>query len=143
MFCNEAFLHRPQWVVTGPSKMIQGVGLFAKQRIPPNTFLLKYIGTEVSRLQKGKRYVIQLRNKFMDAEGHRGRHKYVNHCCDGTKHPCVRSARLHLWSDQKGVEHVSIVTNRVFEKGEEVLVNYGRDFVIDDCRCPNCKQQKE
>ena len=88
---------------------------------------------------KRKRYVIQIRNKFVDAEGQRGRHKYVNHCCDGGgAENYQRSARLHLWSDQNGIAHVSIVTNRQVEKGEELLVNYGGDYVIGDCRCPNC-----
>jgi len=124
--------------------MIHGWGLFAKQPIPPNTFLLKYIGKEVTSVPKGKRYVIQIRNKFVDAEGQRGRHKYVNHCCDGGgAENYQRSARLHLWSDQNGIEHVSIVTNRQVEKGEELLVNYGGDYVIGDCRCPNCSNDDD
>ena len=134
--CTNIFEHHPKWVVAKNSKRIQGLGLFAKQPIPPDTFLMKYTGKEVSSVRKGKRYVIRLRNKFVDAEGQRGLHKYVNHCCDGDTYQ--RSARLHLWSDQNGIEHVSIVTNRQVEKGEELLVNYGSDYVIGDCRCPNC-----
>ena len=138
-FCSKTFEHHADWVVAKKSK-IQGKGLFAKQTIPPNTFLVKYLGNEVSSVKEGQRYVIQLRNKYIDAEDYRGIHKYVNHCCDGNnKYTYQRSARFHMWCDKRGVEHVSIVTNRQVEKGEEIFVNYGSDYLIHNCCCPNCR----
>ena len=134
--CSLTFQHHGDWVHAKQS-MIQGMGVFAKQTIPPNTFLVKYVGKDVPSVRARQRYVIQLRNKFVDAEEQRGIHKYVNHCCNGDKYQ--RSARLHLWSDKKGIEHISIVTNRQVDKGEELLVDYGNDYPIRDCRCPNCK----
>ena len=134
--CSLTFQHHRDWVHAKQS-MIQGMGVFAKQTIPPNTFLVKYVGKDVPSVRARQRYVIQLRNKFVDAEGQRGIHKYVNHCCNGDKYQ--RSARLHLWSDKKGIEHISIVTNRQVDKGEELLVDYGNDYPIRNCQCPNCK----
>ena len=136
--CSQTFQHHRDWVHAKWS-MIQGKGVFAKQTIPPNTFLVKYMGTEVTSVRPTQRYVIRLRNKYLDAEGLRGIHKYVNHCCDGNKFTYQRSARLHLWCDEKGIEHISIVTNRQVEKGEEIFVHYGSDYLIQDCCCPNCK----
>jgi hypothetical protein len=136
--CSLTFQHHGDWVHAKRSR-IQGLGVFAKQMIPPNTFLVKYVGKDVSSVRARQRYVIQLRNKFVDAEGQRGIHKYVNHCCDGENYQ--RSARLHLWSDKKGIEHISIVTNRQVDKGEELLVHYGKEYPIRNCRCPNCSKK--
>ena len=139
-FCNSQFFHHRSLVQKKKSN-IEGYGIFAKNDIPPNTFLLKYGGKEVTKVGRPKKCVIQLRGRFFDPEGGPGIHQYVNHCCDGDTYQ--RSARLHMWSNRNGEEVISIVSNRRIEKGEEICVDYGKNYSIPECRCPNCNTQNE
>ena len=139
-FCNSQFFHHRSLVQKKKSN-IEGYGIFAKDDIPPNTFLLKYGGKEVTKVGRPKKCVIQLRGRFFDPEGGPGIHQFVNHCCDGDTYQ--RSARLHMWCNRNGEEVISIVSNRHIEKGEEICVNYGKNYSIPECRCPNCNTQNE
>jgi hypothetical protein len=137
--CKRRFKHETGWVYKKESP-IQGYGLFANRDIPKNTFLIRYRGEQVTIKNNGRRskkeYMIRLRgNVFLDAQRHPGIHKFANHCCNGSYQ---RSARLHPWSDEKGIDRISLVTDRKVQRGDEILVDYGSDYEIEPCKCPNC-----
>lgn len=73
----------------------RGFGLFAKQRIPPNAFLIEYVGEVIDRqeyesrlkcviaAQSGEFYFMHvLRGIFIDAVHYGNESRFINHSCD-------------------------------------------------------------
>jgi hypothetical protein len=134
--CTSQFPHHPSSVAVRHSP-IHGSGLVAVKRIPTSRFIVEYTGVVVDpEVAKDKSYIIEIPGVgFVDAKNSTGKHKFVNHCCDGKIQPngCFRK-----WVDQTGLSRVSLVAERDIAEDSEIFVKYvGRK--VDPCSCPNCR----
>jgi len=134
-----AFSRSPKnrWLHIAPSG-IDGMGAFARKRIPSDTEIGRYTGERIAkdvsrrRLQEGNRFIFYWNEQF-DLDGDRADNlcKYLNHSCDAN---CESR-----WCDG----HIGIFTLRAVAPGEELTINYGYDldnYRLFPCRCraKNC-----
>ena len=134
--CSSHFRHHPSSVAVMHSP-IHGSGLVAVKRIPTSRFIVEYTGVVVDpEVAEDKSYIIEIPGVgFLDAKNSSGKHKFVNHCCDGKIQP---NACFRKWVDQTGLSRVSLVAERDIAEDSEIFVNYvGRK--VDPCSCPNCR----
>jgi hypothetical protein len=61
----------------------------AKKRIPTSRFILESKGVVVDpEAAEDKSYILEIPGVgFVDAKNSSGKHKFVNHCCDGKSSP--------------------------------------------------------
>ena len=142
-----------KWTVEDPQEKFEvkkvneekGKGLFAKIPFVRQDFLLFYRGEKITAYEytklceEGKNeyaFALQDHNLYIDAaDESSGLARYINDC--GEERP---NARPKVWHDGKGNHHIMIVAERNIEPGEEILYDYGGDFL--PWRIPKGKKPK-
>lgn len=124
-------------IVVKPSK-IDGFGVFAAQKIPPDTKIIEYVGRiilkeEAKKLcQEGNHFIFELdENRDIDGSVDWNIARFINHSCSPNAEAQIIDG--HIW----------IVSIREIEAGEEITFNYGYDlenYRDHPCRCgsENC-----
>lgn len=111
-----------------------GNGLFAIEPIPKGEFIAEYTGvripTKEADLHKG-RYLFEIEgtNWTIDGEPSRSAAKYINHACEPNAEADVED------------EHINIYAARNIDAGEEITIDYGKEYYDEfikphGCKCP-------
>ncbi|HEU4661730.1 MAG TPA: SET domain-containing protein-lysine N-methyltransferase [Pseudolabrys sp.] len=122
-----------------------GLGLFAIAPIKKNQFIVRYSGRLVAaevadRLERYRRnkYLFEInKNWCIDGTSRKNLGRYVNHSCRPNADAIIR----------RGTKRVDYVANRRIEPGEEITVDYGKDymemfFAKDRCLCEPCRRRR-
>jgi hypothetical protein len=113
-----------------------GLGLFATHPIRRGTWLLEYTGPLLTAKESAKkeerdaRYLFEVNNRWtVDGAPRSNIARYANHSHRPNMEPMIEGKRIFL------------KTIRNIEPGEELVYNYGRDylsFYIPVCKCAEC-----
>ncbi|KAJ7926671.1 hypothetical protein B0H13DRAFT_1862123 [Mycena leptocephala] len=128
-----------------------GNGLFSRGRIAQQTFVIEYAGNRMDSSKKTNychkggtqgtlcspfwkaTMDVRILKEFVDAsetnEINIARH--INHSCDP-------NAIVELWEDPSGQNRALVISKRAISPGEEITINYGRDFKPSPCLCAKC-----
>jgi len=107
-----------------------GYGLYAKQTLKPRQFVIHYIGQVIAEENSDddSEYSMRLESGILcDATHFGNKARFINHYHGIEKAP---NCKFHRYKDEKtGVIRVGVyVLKRKIRKGQEILVNYGRNF---------------
>ena len=115
-----------------------GLGLFATDRIEKGDFIVAYTGRRltnaqaVARERAGVRYLFELNSRWtIDGSSRKNLARYVNHACKPNAEAIVRRGKILY------------LARRVIREGEEITVDYGKDYFNlfirkHGCRCAEC-----
>jgi SET domain-containing protein len=126
---------RPQIVPLRVGRSQSGLGIFAVEDIPKNTFLIEYWGKLVSSDvadRVGGRYLFDLENGKAVLGGTRKNiARYINHACRPNAEVRFSKNRIYIYS-----------TKRI-KAGEEITYDYGKEYFNEyikphGCRCASC-----
>jgi hypothetical protein len=123
-----------------------GLGLFAVTPIRKRQFIVQYSGRVITSATADKleRY---RRNKFLfelnkqwciDGVSRRNIGRYVNHSCRPNAEAVIRRG---------GIRRIDYVAARKIKPGEEITVDYGKDYTemfieSGGCRCAPCRRRR-
>jgi SET domain-containing protein len=116
-----------------------GLGLFALKPIPRRVRIVEYTGKIISteqRLSIGGRYLFELDRKWaIDGRARTNLGRYVNHSCRPNAIAYLEGRRVWIWS------------RRAIDAGEEITINYGKEYFdefigSENCRCPKCTARR-
>jgi SET domain-containing protein len=112
-----------------------GLGLFATESIPARKRIIEYVGTLVSNEEversRGK-YFFGVNTRWsIDGRARSNTARYINHACRPNAEAFVSGHRVWVWS------------KREIKAGEEITINYGREYFDKEirpkgCRCKAC-----
>jgi SET domain-containing protein len=122
-----------------------GLGLFANGPIKNRQFIVEYSGRRITAkvADSLERY---RRNKFLfsinkdlciDGTSRRNIGRYVNHSCRPNAEAVIR----------RGTKRIDYVAARRIKSGEEITVDYGKDYTemfieTGGCRCGACRRRR-
>ena len=112
-----------------------GLGFFTLDPIAFDKKIVEYIGeiltTEESE-QKGGKYLMTLNEDYViDGSPRSNKARYINHACEPNAKAYRSGARVWIWS------------LRAIEAGEEITIDYGKDYFDEQikpigCKCAKC-----
>jgi SET domain-containing protein len=115
-----------------------GLGLFASELIPPRKRIIEYIGPLISNeevQERSGKYFFGVNTKWsIDGSARSNIARYINHSCRPNAEAFVTGRRVWVWSKRK------------IEAGEEITINYGREYFDDHikpvgCKCEWCRNK--
>ena len=115
-----------------------GLGLFALKRIPANRRIVEYTGKLINGEERQKsrgRYLFEINeNRFIDGSARSNLARYINHSCEPNSIGYVSGNRIWIWS------------LRVIEAGEEITMDYCKEYFdqfikAGNCKCAKCTSQ--
>jgi SET domain-containing protein len=120
-----------------------GFGLFAAREFRKRQYVVTYRGrrirnAEADRLEaRGSRYMFEINSRWtIDGSRHWNKARYVNHSC----RPNVEAV------ERRGPIIVYVARRRI-KPGEELTVDYGKDYFSafigkSRCQCPKCRERR-
>lgn len=112
-----------------------GLGLFALRAIAADKRIVEFTGpliTTEERYKIGGRYLFELdENWAIDGKSRRNIARYINHSCRPNAIAYVTGKRIWIWSQ------------RAIEAGEEINIDYGKEYFDQfirplGCKCERC-----
>ncbi|HKS41429.1 MAG TPA: SET domain-containing protein-lysine N-methyltransferase [Blastocatellia bacterium] len=111
-----------------------GLGLFAMKRIQANRRIIEYIGTLLigeERENARGRYLFEIdENRVIDGSTRSNLARYINHSCEANSTEIISGNSIWIWS------------LRVIEAGEEITLDYGKEYLEQFIKPGNCKCEK-
>ena len=123
-------------------RAVTGLGLFATRPIKKKTRLAEYKGpildydTAVLVEARGNRYLFEVsKHRTIDGKARSNIARYANHSCNPNCEPVIWRGRIF------------ITTLRAIKPGEEIVYDYGIDYLrnvigISNCRCSRCRRRR-
>lgn len=117
-----------------------GLGLFALDTIPADRRVVEYTGpvlTNEEANQRGGKYLLSMDEKYViDGSPRSNIARYVNHSCRPNAKAYTSGARVWIWS------------LRTIKAGEEITMNYGKEYFDEKikpkgCKCKKCSPDKK
>ncbi|HWP26050.1 MAG TPA: SET domain-containing protein [Xanthobacteraceae bacterium] len=120
-----------------------GLGLFALKEFKKGEFIVRYTGRRVTdeesarREARGARYMFEINSRWaIDGSSRRNIARYVNHSCRPNAEAVLRRPYRIVY-----------VARRRIKPGEEITVDYGKDYFEafikkKGCRCTACRAQR-
>jgi len=120
-----------------------GLGLFATQPYRKREYVATYRGRklanpEAERLEaRGARYMFELNSRWtIDGSSRTNKARYVNHSCRPNVEAIERRGGIIVY-----------VTRRKIKPGEEITVDYGKDYfdsfiTKSRCKCDKCRERR-
>lgn len=112
-----------------------GLGLFATKSIPAKNRIIEYKGRlipdEIALKSRG-RYLFDLENGYsIDGSSRSNLARYINHSCKPNAYAIIEDERIWIWS------------KRTIEAGEEITIDYGKEYFDifikpKGCKCKKC-----
>lgn len=112
-----------------------GLGLFATHAIAAGRRIIRYVGPiltseEVER-RTGRYFFSIDENYAIDGSARTNLARYVNHSCRPNAEALVEGKRIWIWS------------KRPIEPGEQITIDYGKEYFADyikpvGCKCEPC-----
>jgi SET domain-containing protein len=116
-------------------RSVTGLGLFALNPIPADKRIIEYIGpvlTYEEANKKGGKYLVTIDQKYViDGSPRSNVARYINHSCRPNAKAYTSGIRVWIWS------------LRAIKAGEEITINYGKEYIDEHikpqgCRCRTC-----
>jgi len=113
-----------------------GLGLFAESDIPRGRRIVEYAGEVITDEEADRRagkYLFALGGgRCLDGRARSNLARYVNHSCRPNAEAFIAGRRVWIWS------------RRRIRAGEEITINYGREYFDEHirpkgCRCAACQ----
>ncbi len=114
-----------------------GLGLFAMEAIPKGACIIEYVGRRVSKEEEEtskSRYLFEIKKGLtIDGKPKWNKAGYINHSCRPNAETEIYKSRVY------------ILSTRAIQAGEEIVYDYGREYVDEfikphGCRCPAHKK---
>jgi uncharacterized protein len=115
-----------------------GLGLFAVEDIPAHKRIIEYVGPLISNEEVEKRYgkyFFGVNTKWaIDGSARSNIARYINHSCRPNAEAFISGHRVWVWSKRK------------IKAGEEITINYGKEYFNDHikpigCKCESCRNR--
>jgi hypothetical protein len=119
-----------------------GLGLFATRLIKKRTRITEYRGPRLTDKEaeragnRGNRYLFEINSRWtIDGKSRKNVARYGNHSCNPNAEPIIRGHRIF------------INAKRNIKPGEEILYDYGPDYLKNvigksNCKCSRCRRRK-
>lgn len=111
-----------------------GLGLVALEPIPADKKIIEYVGpvlTHAEAAAKGGKYLLTIDERYViDGSPRSNKARYVNHSCRPNARAYTTGVRVWIWS------------LRPIRAGEEITINYGREYFNDHIKPRGCKCRK-
>lgn len=113
-----------------------GLGLFAVEAIPAWKRIIEYVGPLISNQeveQRTGKYFFGVNTKWsIDGSARTNAARYINHSCKPNAEAFITGHRIWIWSKRK------------IKAGEEITINYGKEYFDDHikpvgCKCEACR----
>jgi SET domain-containing protein len=123
-------------------RSLTGFGVFASRPIKKRTRLVEYKGPILSQAEadraerRGNRYLYEVsKNRTIDGTPRNNIARYFNHSCNP-------NAESIIWRGR-----VFIKTLRDIKPGEEIVYDYGTDYLKNvigrsNCKCSRCRRRR-
>lgn len=123
-------------------RSVTGLGLFATRSIKRRTRIAEYkgpllTGKKAERAEnRGNRYLFEINSRWtIDGKSRRNLARYANHSCNPNAEPIIVKRR------------VFISALRNIEPGEEIVYDYGTDYLKNvigkaSCKCGRCRRRR-
>lgn len=123
-------------------RAITGLGIFATRPIRKRTRLCEYKGprlnlAEAEKAEKrGNRYLYEVNSRWtIDGKARSNIGRYFNHSCNPNSDTSIRNGRVFVY------------TLRDIKPGEEIVYDYGTDYLNNvigrkNCKCSRCRKRK-
>jgi SET domain-containing protein len=120
-----------------------GLGLFAMKPFRKREYIVTYRGplvpnAEAERMEaRGSRYLFEINSRWtIDGSSRWNRARYVNHSCRPNAEAIERRGPVIVY-----------VARRRIKSGEEITVDYGRDYFDSfigksRCQCDKCRERR-
>jgi SET domain-containing protein len=120
-----------------------GLGLFATRPFRKRQYIVTYRGRrirnpEADRLEaRGSRYMFEINSRWtIDGSRRWNKARYVNHSCRPNAEAVERRGPIIVY-----------VARRKIKPGEEITVDYGKDYFAafigkSRCQCPKCRERR-
>ena len=111
-----------------------GLGLFTLKRIPANRRIVEYVGTLITGEERERargRYLFEIdENRIIDGSTRSNLARYINHSCEPNSKGYTSGNRIWIWS------------LRAIEAGEEITLDYCKEYLERFIKPGNCKCEK-
>jgi uncharacterized protein len=108
-----------------------GLGLFALEAISADKRMIEYIGSVLTYEEANKRggkYLVKLDEKYIvDGSSRSNIARYINHSCRPNARVYTTGVRVWIWS------------LRTIKAGEEITINYGKEYIDEHIKPKGCK----
>jgi hypothetical protein len=115
-------------------RSVTGLGLFATRPIKRRTRIAEYKGPLLTgkvaerAVNSGNRYLFEINSRWtIDGKSRKNLARYANHSCNPNAEPIIVKRR------------VFISALRAIKPGEEIVYDYGNDYLRNVIGKPNCK----
>ncbi|HKR00259.1 MAG TPA: SET domain-containing protein [Pyrinomonadaceae bacterium] len=110
-----------------------GLGLFTLESIPSGKRIIEYVGrviTSEEADEMGGKYLFELDEKrAIDGSDRSNTARYINHSCRPNAEAFTSGRRVWIWSKKK------------IRAGEEITIDYGKDYIAEHIAPKGCKCQ--
>lgn len=111
-----------------------GLGLFASEPIAPRKRIIEYVGQLITNEEVERRsgkYFFGVNTKWsIDGSARSNLARYINHSCSPNSEAFVSGHRVWIWSKKS------------IQAGEEITINYGKEYFDDHIRPVGCSCAK-
>lgn len=108
-----------------------GLGLFATRKIAAGRRIIRYVGpiltSEEVESRTGRYFFSIDENYAIDGSARTNLARYVNHSCKPNAEALIEGKRIWVWS------------KRPIEPGEQITIDYGKEYFDDYIRPVGCK----
>jgi SET domain-containing protein len=119
---------RPRLAV---KRSVTGLGLFALEAITADKRMIEYTGSILTYEEADKRggkYLVKLDEKYIvDGRARSNIARYINHSCRPNSKVYTSGVRVWVWS------------LRAIKAGEEITINYGKEYIEEHIKPKGCK----
>jgi uncharacterized protein len=115
-----------------------GLGLFTLEAIPAKQEIIEFTGpiiTTKERNKRGGKYLFEIdKNHAIDGKSLKNLARYINHSCRPNSIAYIEDNQVWIWSRKR------------IKAGEEITINYGKEYFNEfikpiDCKCKKCTFQ--
>ena len=108
-----------------------GLGLFAIESISRGRKIIEYTGPLISNEEVERRrgkYFFEINKKWsINGSTRANIARYINHSCDPNAEAIISGRRIWIWA------------KKVIKAGEEITINYGKEYFDDQIKPTGCK----
>ncbi len=124
---------KPRYVI---KRTAIGLGFFTLGPISADKRIIEYIGlilTKEEADKKGGKYLMTIDDEYLiDGSPRSNTARYINHSCQPNAKAYKTGVRVWIWS------------LRAIEAGEEITIDYGKNYFDDfikhcGCKCTKCQ----
>ena len=123
---------KPHYVI---KRTAAGLGFFTLYTIPTDKKIIEYIGSILTKEEADKKcgkYLMRIGEEYLiDGSLRSNTARYINHSCQPNAKAYNTGLRVWIWS------------LRAIEAGEEITIDYGKNYFDDfikpvGCKCAKC-----